>query len=284
MFREIRLPKLFRKMRLLRLLNCFMASFAVIISVLIVIPITEIREFWISIILAFASAFIITGAGNALNDYTDRNIDKIAHPDRPLPSGIVRPFTALTLASILMAASLILTFFINIYCFIIALFAVLLEIGYATFIHKWAIGKNMVISGLVALLFVFGGAAVNQPWALQLWILALLAFAINMAREIIKDVEDVKADRLADRKTIPIKSGIKTANLFTLGFIILGVTLSPLPYYFDVLSKAYLPLVGIADAIFLYSIFEIPSPTFAKTSIKVGMVIALWAFLVGAFF
>jgi geranylgeranylglycerol-phosphate geranylgeranyltransferase len=260
-----------------------MSGIAVIISVFIVVPFSEILSFLIPVSLAFLSAFLITGVGNALNDYTDMKIDLLAHPNRPLPSGRVKPSFALKFASLLIIISLVFTALINPFCIAIIILAILLEIGYATFIHKMALGKNVVISGLVALLFVFGGASVNQPWAIELWILALLAFIINMAREIIKDVEDAEADRKWKRETLPIKSGIRTANFFTFSFLIVGVTLSPLPFLLGVLSKAYLPLVGIADALFLYSIIVIPSPNFAKTSIKLGMLLALWAFIAGAF-
>ena len=36
-----------------------------------------------------------TGAGNAINDYFDREIDRINRPDRPLPRGAVTPREAL---------------------------------------------------------------------------------------------------------------------------------------------------------------------------------------------
>lgn len=271
------------EIRLLRPLNCIMSVFAVIISIFIVIPFSNILSLIIPIILASASAFLITGAGNTMNDYTDRDIDKIAHKERPIPHEDVTPKNALILSISLIILSLISSLFINIFCFLIALLAVFLEIGYATFIHKKALGKNFTISILVALLFIYGGAAVNQPLAMELLILAMLSFIINMAREVIKDVEDVKADIVYGRKTLPIRKDIKTAKIFTFSFLIIGIVLSPMPYFFGNLSQAYLPIVAIADVVFLYSIIEIPLPNLAKNSIKIGMSVALIAFIAGAF-
>lgn len=271
------------EIQLLRPLNCFMSVIAVAISIIIVTPLNEIASYSISIIFALISAFLITGAGNALNDYADQGIDKIAHYDRPLPSGKVRPVDALRISAGIILISLILAYLINILCFFVALIAIFIEIGYATYFHKRALGKNIPISALVGLLFVYGGVAVNQPWAIELWILAALAFIINMAREVIKDVEDIDADQKSKRNTLPIISGIKTANIYTFSFLTLGVALSPLPYLLGSLSQAYLPIVAIADAVFLYSIIEIPLPNFAKTSIKIGMLLALGAFIAGAF-
>jgi len=49
----------------------------------------------VRVALGCAAAFCFIGAGNALNDFFDREIDKKAHPDRPIPSGRVTPRAAL---------------------------------------------------------------------------------------------------------------------------------------------------------------------------------------------
>jgi len=41
-------------------------------------------------LIGAVTAFMVMAAGNALNDYMDVEIDRIAHPNRPLPSGRMR--------------------------------------------------------------------------------------------------------------------------------------------------------------------------------------------------
>lgn len=270
------------EIKLLRPLNCAMAGTAVIISAIIALP-HEIVKYKMDIILASISAFLIAGLGNALNDYADRYIDKIAHPERPIPAGKVKPNFAIKISLILIAISLFIASFINPFCFLIALAAILLESSYAAFLNRLAIGKNVVISSLVALLFIYGGFAVNKFFSIEIWILSMLAFIMNMAREIVKDIEDIKGDRKAGRKTLPIRHGIKKARMLAFFFTILAIILSPLPYFLNIFDISYIFIVAIADAFYLYALIKISYPTFAKNFIKAGMLISLIAFIGGAF-
>jgi hypothetical protein len=53
-----------------------------------------------------ASSVCLYWAGMALNDYADRDLDKIERPERPIPSGRVSPRTAMVIACALTAAGL----------------------------------------------------------------------------------------------------------------------------------------------------------------------------------
>ena len=107
-------------LRLCRPLNCLMSGIAVVIAALISVSF-GITSFWLPVLLATIVAILLTATGNILNDYTDREIDKISHPDRPIPSGKIKPTSALKLAVSLIIISLILSWFINIACFLIAI-------------------------------------------------------------------------------------------------------------------------------------------------------------------
>ncbi|WBQ03088.1 SCO3242 family prenyltransferase [Kribbella sp. CA-293567] len=56
-----------------------------------------------------ASSIAIYWAGMALNDWSDRDLDAVERPERPIPSGRVTPRTALALASGLTATGLALS-------------------------------------------------------------------------------------------------------------------------------------------------------------------------------
>ena len=53
-----------------------------------------------------AASICLYWAGMALNDYADRDLDKVERPERPIPSGRVRPAQALGLAAGLTVAGL----------------------------------------------------------------------------------------------------------------------------------------------------------------------------------
>jgi len=69
-------------------------------------PAAVAEPLWRLVAAGAGAAFCFIGAGNALNDYFDRDIDRAAHPDRPIPSGRVSPRAALGGAAGLFGAAL----------------------------------------------------------------------------------------------------------------------------------------------------------------------------------
>ncbi|WP_235967830.1 SCO3242 family prenyltransferase, partial [Streptomyces mesophilus] len=57
-------------------------------------------------LVAIASSLCLYEAGMALNDWADREVDAVERPHRPLPSGRITPFAALSAAAGLTAAGL----------------------------------------------------------------------------------------------------------------------------------------------------------------------------------
>ena len=131
--------------RILRPMNCVLSGLVIITSAFIVLPISEIREIWLSIALAAIAAGLIAGAGNAINDYSDIDTDRIAHPKRPLPSGMTKKSTVLRMSVFLFIISLACAAYVNMVSLSIAILAILLEIGYAVYLHKSYLGKNIII-------------------------------------------------------------------------------------------------------------------------------------------
>ncbi len=59
---------------------------------------------------AVATTILATGAGMAINDYFDRDIDRINNPERPIPRGAVAPRTVLAFSFVLFAIAGVLAF------------------------------------------------------------------------------------------------------------------------------------------------------------------------------
>jgi geranylgeranylglycerol-phosphate geranylgeranyltransferase len=270
---------------LLRPLNCLMVAIAVFIGGLIGVGLSIFEEaYLINILLAGTVAFLFTGAGNALNDYYDRVIDRINHPERPIPSGEATALGTRNFALFLFVVSLILSFLINLLSLLIVSINLVIMISYEVFSKAKGVAGNATISWLTATTFLFGGAAVDAIMAPL--ILAALAFLATFGREIAKDIEDVKGD--IGRITLPKTIGIRDAGVIASLSIVAALLLSPVPYFIDLFggnnSFYYLIIVILADIIFIYSIGLILKRA-EKTSgvIKYGMFVALLAFLMGGF-
>lgn len=268
--------------QLIRPINCIMVAAAVFIGALIAKGLDMLEIHYLGVSLACSVAFLFTGAGNSLNDYYDREIDKINHPRRPIPSKKIPPIMAVWTAFALFSISLSLALFINLIAFLIVVANLAVMLSYEVLFKAKGAAGNLTISWLTATAFLFGGAAV---WAMEkTLILAILAFLATLGREIAKDIEDIKGD--TDRYTLPMKHGTKKAGVLASSAIVLGVIISPLPVISGIFQGAgsfyYILAIAVADAIFIYCIvLLLTGKDTASTTIKGAMLIALMAFLAG---
>jgi geranylgeranylglycerol-phosphate geranylgeranyltransferase len=134
-------------------------------------------------------------------------------------------------------------------------------------------------------LFFFAGVSVyTSSWdpLVRTGILAALAFVTTLGREITKDIEDLRGD--VDRRTLPRRIGARRAGILAAIALVVGVALSFLPLYYGVLLLGYAVLVVPADGMFIYAaLHSAANPSRSQRVTKYGMVVALAAFLAGAF-
>ncbi len=268
---------------IVRPLNCVISGAAVMLAALVAIgPDIVEPEFLPAVLAAALVSALVAAGGNVLNDYYDREVDGVNHPERPLPSGAIQPVTALQLSIILMVVSLGVAFlFLPWAALVLAGLAVLTLVGYETTLKRRGLVGNMSISLLVALLFLFGGAAVGN--IMPTVGLAPLAFLANLAREIVKDIEDMEGD--TDRWTFPMRVGKPAAMYTATAAVVAAVLLSPLPVFpLGIFSMhQYLPVVAVADALLLFAVYvSYENPSAGSSLFKFGMAVALLAFLAGA--
>jgi len=293
--------------KLMRPVNCLMTSVAVFIGGLLVSAAAPFP--WLDrIAIAMGAAFMIAGAGNAINDYLDVDADKINRPRRPIPSGMVYKRSALVFSITLFLIGITLAGIINWVTFAIAILNSFILIIYSTHLQNKMFMGNVAISYLVASGFLFGGAALNGV-ALP-FMLALLAGLSNMSREIVKDLEDMEGDRLSflkrmakntikkvvpsiadrfgfDGKTARLKYTSRTLSTFAVLFILLTIAVSPLPYAFGILGMGYLIMLIPTVIVFLLAAVITAKASskrhYKRTSklIKTGMFLGLMAFIVG---
>lgn len=268
-----------------RPLTSLMIGLAVLASALIGVG-RDVDVYALPIFLGFAVAFLFGLAGNAINDYFDYENDKINHPERPIPSGKLKPKQALFFSLTFFAISLVLSFYLSFIVGYGALLVVVIALAFQVayewkFKHEKIIG-NMIIGTQTALAFVFGGVVVGKT--MMSGVIAVAVFLSIVGREIVKDIEDVKGDK--DRVTLPMKLGVKNAGIVAAFFIVLAVLISLLPYYpLHQFGWQYLLVIAIADALFIGSIPVIfKDAKMARKMLKFAMLVAIFAFVIGSFF
>ncbi|WP_094227346.1 geranylgeranylglycerol-phosphate geranylgeranyltransferase [Methanolobus psychrotolerans] len=283
-------------LKLMRSGNCLMAGIAAIIGVFIAynIVVANIPYFSSHLIIfpffdalkVFLVVFLVTGAGNAINDYFDVEIDKINKPERPIPSGKIALKTALYFSLALFAISTLLAVSINLICGAIALINSLLLVYYASTLKRTALWGNITVGYLTGSTFLFGGAVFYENNGINgVFVLFLLATLATIAREIVKDIEDIEGDREDGARTLPIITGPKKAA-YIASLIGLGAVLaSPLPYLQSLMSIRYLFIVAMADILFAVAVYEVlrkENPAKSSKMFKMAMAFALISFIAGA--
>ena len=244
---------------------------------------TNLGEYWAYVILGVLIGYLFTTASNASNDYCDRNEDKINHPERPIPSGRIGVKTALAFSSAVFGLSIVLAAvlatLVGAAILIVFLAALGVQVAYDLKVKKTKIVGNLFIGFQTVLAFLFGGVIVGNldPVAFM----ATASFLAITAREVVKDVEDIKGD--ANKTSLPKLIGIKKANIIALALISAAIGISVVAYYpLHILGLGYFVLILVADAVFIGSMpLLFKNPNAARKSWRYAMMLALIAFVVG---
>ncbi len=273
--------------QLMRSGNCLMGAFAAVTGVLIAYSMLDpaVTSLFLDTLLIFLVVFLITGAGNTINDYFDVDIDAVNKPSRPIPSGQIGLSQALYFSLALFAVGTAMAFLINVICGLIALFNSMLLIYYAKTLKRTVLFGNISVGYLTGSTFLFGGAVFGIEGLKALSVLFLLATFATIAREIVKDIEDIEGDKNDGANTLPIRIGVKKSAFVAASVGFLAVLASPIPYLQSMLSPAYLYVVAFADVLFAFAVFEIiVKVNAAKSSklFKIAMLFALLSFIAGA--
>ena len=230
--------------------------------------------------VASATTILATGAGMAINDYFDREVDRINDPDRPIPRGAVSPRQALWFSLALFVVAVGLALLLPPLAVGIAGVNLVALVTY-TKLFKGTPGLgNALVAYLVGSALLFGGAAVGAADASL--VLAALAALSNFAREVIKDVEDVAGDREEGLTTLPVAVGERRALVVAAVALAVALLASPVPYLRGTFGVAYLVVVAPADAVMCYAGYRsFDDPTAGQSVLKYGMFLAVVAFVAG---
>lgn len=197
--------------------------------------------------LLFVVVLLITAAGNVINDYYDAEIDAVNRADRPIPSGQISRTAALWYSIILFLAGNAVCLFTNGLCLAFAVFNSLLLVWYAARLKGLPVAGNVAVAYLSGSMFLFGGAFAGMDGLLRLVPIAVMTFLAMMARELLKDAEDVEGDRAGGASTLPIRIGVRKTASCAFVFVLLSVLASIVPFWWW--GIPYLGMIAIVDLV-----------------------------------
>jgi geranylgeranylglycerol-phosphate geranylgeranyltransferase len=276
--------------RLIRPVNCAMMGFAVIVGAVLA-GASSIIVSWPSLAFGFVTGFTLTAASMAINDYYDREIDAVNEPNRPIPSGTVKPKEALAFATILTVVGFVASYLTSAnaqsLCLLTALIAWLVSIAYTTAGKRSGLPGNFLVSACVAIPFVYGSIAIASTVRLNVLFFVSMVFLSVTGREITKGIVDVQGDRARGMNTLAVGFGEKNAAIASASFYLSAVLLSPVPWYLGIVSSWFLPFVAMTDlglvasSIMLLKDYSRKNARTIKRNVLLWFTFGLLAFVVG---
>jgi len=281
------MAKLSGFLRLMRPVNCLMMGFAVIVGAALAGQSFSSIS-WQRLVYGFITGFMLTGASMAINDHYDREIDAINEPQRPIPSGAVKPQGALAFAFVLTAIGFAAAFLTSPYCLALAVIAWIVFVTYTTVGKRTGLPGNFLVSICVAIPFIYGSVVAADAVQLNVMLFALIALLSNTGREITKGIVDVKGDEARNVMTLAVRFGERSAAIAAVAFYLFAVSLSPIPWLLDLVSFWYIPLVAVTDfgltasSLLLLKDYSRESARKVKNTVMLWLAVGLLAFVAGA--
>jgi geranylgeranylglycerol-phosphate geranylgeranyltransferase len=222
-------------------------------------------------------AVLLTAFANADNDVRDYEIDRIAHPERPLPSGALSLHAARVIVGIAAAATLVLSALLGGAMTLAAVGVIAAMTLYNRGVKAQGVPGNVIVAVVASLPFVFG--AWSAGFARAGLPLFLVGVPLHFAREIAKDLDDAPGDA-SYRRTLPLRAGPGAARLVVVSSVALFVVaLAP----FAVRRPAFAIVALPAVALCLVAARRVLSGQRGTARLlKSAMVVAMVAFVLSA--
>lgn len=214
---------------------------------------------------AFA-VMLLGAAANVMNDLLDVGSDSINRPEAPLVKGSISHGLARTIFVLCAGAALVLALTLSLWQ--IALFtlaAILLALYNIRLKHIPLVG-NLSVSFVVALSVVFGAL----PMDLTPTIMIASGFALmtTLARELIKDIEDVAGDRSQGARTLPIVVGRRRSIQIVRGISLVIVAGTVIPFLIAGFGGMYLLLISVTNIFLLQAYVMLSKEQFSECQVS----------------
>ena len=207
--------------------------------------------------LLVLSTLLIAAGGNVINDYFDIKADRVNKPEKLIVGKLINKRKAILFHWILNAIAFLTGIGLSIYfktasiVFIQLISINLLWFYSLHFKRKIFLGNFVVavLTGMIPILVIIYFEVLNNfgkpfsPFHENTWsnilnynyiyVLAIMAFIQNFAREIVKDMEDVDGDKLLHAKTIPMVLGFARTKVLVSGILFF----TPLIYFFFIIDN-----------------------------------------------
>lgn len=244
-------------------------------------------EQWPRILMTALAGALAGAFGNVINDVYDVAIDRVNKPHRAIASGRVSPRAGSIWAAVCALAALLLSLPLGSGPALIVAASILLMFAYSAVLKRIPLIGNLAVGILTGAAFVFGALVFDRPEAGI--VPAVFAFLFNIAREILKDIEDVRGDQAQNVRTLPVVAGEHVALLLVTILLIVVIAATIIPAVTGMYHAVYFWVVFFGvDCVLVYVLFTVwndrstSSLARLNTLLKYDMLAGIGAILMGS--
>lgn len=182
-----------------------------------------------SITTMLACIFVAAG-GYIINDIFDIETDTINKPEKRIISKHISVKSAYLLYFVLTTIGIISGFFTGLGMGILCIVLSILLYFYSSDLKGEQLQGNLLIAMMAGMVVYVSSRGVYNVSNTYFAEYATMAFFITMAREIIKDIEDIDGDKAHDYLTYPVVNGIPKSKTLVFAFIAICLIIIGLLY------------------------------------------------------
>lgn len=182
-------------------------------------------------LLMVLSTVLIAAGGYIINDIEDVETDRINKPSRVLIGNTISKDAGWNIYLLITFTGICIGFYLTLiknvrYVAYIEMVAAGMLYFYSTTYKRMILIGNILVAGLsafsIALVYLIepAGAAI-EPLKILASAYVAFAFVISLAREIIKDIEDLKGDKESDCNTLPVAAGVGISKILVFCLLLL---------------------------------------------------------------
>lgn len=233
-------------------------------------------------IIGIISFIFMKSGASTINDYFDRDVDRIIHKNRPIPTGRISANDAFAYSMLLFVISLFLAIAVN-----RIFFALILTCIIVCIFHFWKTKRDIYIIGFsnigtslaVSIIPVAGFTIVSNIDFIAI-LLFLIIFFYDLAHDASSSIRDIKGDSKGGITTFAATTGVSTTSKLVLVFFTITFIISLFLGQVTELTHIYLiSVISIGVLCYITISFLVNNPS-SKNAIKTHTIISIYPIII----
>ncbi|MBM3920933.1 MAG: hypothetical protein FJ347_06865 [Sphingomonadales bacterium] len=176
---------------------------------------------WPDALLVLLAILFTAAAGYVINDILDIEEDIINKPEKRIIAKHISINAGLVFYGLLLILSIVFGFLTGLSMGLVCVLISVLLYFYSSDLKGTTLWGSILVSLMNGVVVFFSAQGVDEKFNGYFAEYAFLAFLITLAREIVKDIEDIEGDKTREYETFPIEYGARKSVWLSMAILTL---------------------------------------------------------------